>query len=160
VNERRFHVAASWGFGAAALLLLPLALRSFSAGFAVLVLAAVGTYGAEGVAVSHYMALQGGEKGIGMAIVNSAGALGGFAGPLLIGALKQRSGGYASSMFVLGAFLSAAAISVGLLNPEWAGRWMMRTGPDGRLGDVEAAGGGGGGGGARREGKAAKAATP
>jgi hypothetical protein len=55
VNERRFHVAATWGFGAVALALLPLALRSFRAGFAVLVFAAVGTYGAEGVAVSHYM---------------------------------------------------------------------------------------------------------
>lgn len=129
VNERRFHVAATWGFGAVALALLPLALRSFRAGFAVLVFAAVGTYGAEGVAVSHYMSLQGGEKGIGMAIVNSAGALGGFVGPLLIGALRERSGGYELSMLVLGAFLAAATIAVALLDPAWAERWMPRPRP-------------------------------
>lgn len=73
-NERRFHLAATWMFGAVCLLLLPLALRSFVAGFAVLVLAAVGVFGTEGIMVAHFLSLQGGEKGFGMAFINSAAA--------------------------------------------------------------------------------------
>jgi nitrate/nitrite transporter NarK len=84
-----------------------------------------------------------------MAIVNSAGALGGFVGPLLIGALRERSGGYELSMLVLGAFLAAATIAVALLDPAWAERWMLRARPGARAaGDVEAVAVGGKGGGA------------
>jgi hypothetical protein len=52
-NERRYHLAGTWAFGAVALFLLPLALHSFRAAFAVIVLAAIGTFGAEGIMVRH-----------------------------------------------------------------------------------------------------------
>ncbi|GBF88096.1 MFS transporter [Raphidocelis subcapitata] len=128
-RERRFHVAAAWGVGAAALLALPLALRSFAAGFVVLIVATVGTLGAEGTAIAHYMALQGAEKGLGMSLLNSVGALGGVVGPLLIGALKQRTGNYDAAMYILGGLLAAAAAGIAALPPSWAERWGLREAP-------------------------------
>ena len=73
MNERRWHLAGAWAFGSVALFLLPLALRSFTAGFVVLVLAVTGAFAGDGVMVSHFLALQGGEKGLGIAVINSAG---------------------------------------------------------------------------------------
>jgi hypothetical protein len=52
-----------------------------TASFVLLTLGVVGVFGVEGISVSYYLALMGGEKGIGIAIINSVGALGGFAGP-------------------------------------------------------------------------------
>lgn len=51
------------------------------AAFALLTCAVVGVFGVEGISVSYYLALMGGEKGMGIAIINSLGALGGFVGP-------------------------------------------------------------------------------
>ena len=55
------------------------------------------------------------------------GALGGFVGPMLLGSLRQSSGNYNTGMIMLGAFLGFAAISIGLLNPAWAERWMLKA---------------------------------
>lgn len=57
-NERRYHLAATWGFGAACLFALPSALSNFAAGFAVIVLACIGVFGAEGIMVRCAAALE------------------------------------------------------------------------------------------------------
>lgn len=82
-NERRFHLATCWAFGVVCLALLPLTeiKGAHSASFLLLILGVVGVFGVEGVSVSYYLALMGGEKGVGIAIINMLGALGGFAGP-------------------------------------------------------------------------------
>ena len=132
-NERRFHIALTWCLGAACLYALPLALQSFVAGFVIIVLACVGVFGAEGLMFAHFLALQGGEKGIGLAIANSAGALGGFVGPVLIGALKQKFGTYSTAMYVLASFVATAAALMAALSPAWAEKWVER----GRRRDAE-----------------------
>jgi hypothetical protein len=82
-NERRFHLAICWGFGVLTLALLPVALirHAPAAAFVLLTLGVVGVFGGEGVSVSYYLALMGGEKSVGIALINTLGALGGFAGP-------------------------------------------------------------------------------
>jgi MFS family permease len=73
------------------------------------------------------MALQGGEKGIGMALINSAGGVGGFVGPMVIGAIRAKTGGYNDAMIVLGAFLVFAALLTAAFDPKWAERWTMEA---------------------------------
>ena len=51
----------------------------------------------------------------GIALVVAIGTLGGFAGPTIIGVLKQTSGGYAASMAVLSGLLVLTAAIVGAL---------------------------------------------
>lgn len=82
-NERRFHLVFCWGFGVLCLALLPVTeIRGVHhASFVLLVLGVVGVFGVEGISVSYYLALMGGEKSVGIAIINTIGALGGFAGP-------------------------------------------------------------------------------
>ena len=56
-----------------------------------------------------------------IALVNSIGNLGGFVGPILIGQIKQRTGGFASSLLAIAAFLAvSAAIVIALRRPREA----------------------------------------
>jgi ACS family tartrate transporter-like MFS transporter len=48
----------------------------------------------------------------GLALYNAIGSVGGFAGPYIIGALREESGTYASSMAVLGVILVLTATIV------------------------------------------------
>lgn len=82
-NERRFHLVACWSFGVICLALLPLTEIKgvHQASFVLLILGVVGVFGVEGISISYYLALMGGEKSAGVAIINTIGALGGFAGP-------------------------------------------------------------------------------
>ncbi|KAF8056438.1 ttuB [Scenedesmus sp. PABB004] len=114
-NERRLHLAASWALGVACLALLPVAqMRGSSGGaFALLVIGVVGVFGVEGISVAFYLALMGGEKGAGISIINAIGALGGFVGPYVIGALTQASGNYYGAMWMLAAFLAVAVAGTG-----------------------------------------------
>ena len=48
----------------------------------------------------------------GIALINSVGSLGGFLGPILIGALREQSGGYATGMIALAIALIFAATAV------------------------------------------------
>lgn len=50
--------------------------------FVLLTLGVIGVFGVEGISVSYYLALMGGEKGLGIAVINMLGALGGFVGSL------------------------------------------------------------------------------
>jgi len=66
-NERRFHLATCWGFGVLCLALLPLTEMKgvHQASFVLLILGVVGVFGVEGISVSYYLALMGGEKNVG-----------------------------------------------------------------------------------------------
>ncbi|GBF88095.1 hypothetical protein Rsub_00807 [Raphidocelis subcapitata] len=125
-GERRFHVAAAWGVGAAGLLALPFAIGTFGAAFACLSVALTGMVAGEGAAVAHFMALQGGEKGVGLAIINSMGGVGEFVGPVVMGSLRERTGGYAAALLVLAGLQALAAVGVAALSPSRAERWARR----------------------------------
>ncbi|WP_218018731.1 MFS transporter [Novosphingobium rosa] len=59
--------------------------------------------------------LSGPTAAAGVAAINSIGNLGGFVGPVAIGWLKERSGGYGQGLCVVGAFLLLSALLVLLL---------------------------------------------
>ncbi|KAF6260770.1 major facilitator superfamily domain-containing protein [Scenedesmus sp. NREL 46B-D3] len=140
-GERRWHIAGAWLVGAAALLLLPAAaagglasatkaaaaaaaasgesMAASVAAFALLTLAHVGINGANGVQtglVAANIAPQ--EKALGLAMYNTIGCFGSFWGPVIIGVLRDATGGYAVAMWLLGGSLAAAAAMVARFKPE------------------------------------------
>jgi nitrate/nitrite transporter NarK len=138
-GERRWHIAGAWLLGAVALLLLPAAaaggLASVSrtaaaaagrvsvaasvAAFTVLTLAHVGINGANGVQTGLVAAsIVPQEKALGLALYNTIGCFGSFWGPVIIGVLRDATGGYAMAMWLLGASLAAAAAMVARFRPE------------------------------------------
>ena len=56
--------------------------------------------------------LSGAAMAGGIALINSVGSLGGFLGPVLIGVLRDQTGGYAAGMIALAIALIFAAIAV------------------------------------------------
>jgi MFS family permease len=56
--------------------------------------------------------LTGAGAATGIALINSIGNLGGFAAPFITGAMKEATGSYRASMFVVGGFLMLSAILV------------------------------------------------
>jgi ACS family tartrate transporter-like MFS transporter len=54
--------------------------------------------------------LKGAAAAGGIALINTGVSLGGFAGPVVIGVLRQQSGDYASSMAVLAGVLMGSAV--------------------------------------------------
>jgi len=56
------------------------------------------------------MFLSGAGAAAGIALINSLGNLGGFAGPMLIGWLKQRMGSYAAGLDAVGAMMALSAV--------------------------------------------------
>lgn len=129
-NERRFHLACFWSLGVVCLALLPVAQMHGSAAgsFVLLALGVIGVFGVEGISVSYYLALMGGEKGLGIAIINTLGALGGFVGPYVIGALTQSTGNFYGAMWMLAAFLAVAASSVAVVSEEWTAKFSLKPG--------------------------------
>ena len=113
--ERRYHVAIPAVAGGAAFVLLSSAHSPFLA-VALLCLAAIGIYGCMGpfwALPSEF--LTGFAAAAGIALVNSVGNLGGFAGPYTIGAISKTTEGHYTGLALSGAFLFAAAILVLLL---------------------------------------------
>ncbi|KAF6252593.1 hypothetical protein COO60DRAFT_516273 [Scenedesmus sp. NREL 46B-D3] len=70
----------------------------------------------------------GGEKGLGIAVINALGALGGCVGPYLVGALTQKSGNFYGAMWMLAAFLLVAAVNVALVTEQWASKFSLKPG--------------------------------
>jgi ACS family tartrate transporter-like MFS transporter len=64
--------------------------------------------------------LSGAAIACGFAVVNSIGNLGGFIGPYLIGAIKEATGSYASSMIVIAIGLMISAVMLFLLGRKLA----------------------------------------
>jgi MFS family permease len=102
--------------------------NSAAGSFVLLTCGVIGVFGVEGISVSYYLALMGGEKGLGIAVINALGALGGFVGPYLIGALTQKSGNFYGAMWMLAAFLLVAAVNVALVTEQWAAKFSLKPG--------------------------------
>jgi MFS transporter, ACS family, tartrate transporter len=111
-NERRWHVAgsavvASLGFAASMLLGSPVL------AFGALCVAALGTFSATPPFWSLPTAfLKGTAAAAGIALINSVGNLGGFAGPYLVGLLKAATGDFKSGLLLLAAAPIMAALLV------------------------------------------------
>lgn len=118
--ERRYHVAIPATIGAAALVLLG-ATRSPFYSVALLCLLAAGIYSTFGpfwVLPSEF--LTGYSAAAGIALINSVGNLGGFAGPYTIGRIATRTGNPYAGLAIAGVTLFVSAILV-LLLPRRAG---------------------------------------
>lgn len=131
-NERRFHLATFWAFGVVCLALLPVAqMHGSPAGsFILLTFGVIGVFGVEGISISYYLALMGGEKGMGIAVINMLGALGGFVGPYVIGNLTQATGKYYAAMWLMAGFLLVAAVNAALVSEDWALKFSLKPGED------------------------------
>jgi ACS family tartrate transporter-like MFS transporter len=103
-RERRWHVAISAFAGAAGLTIAGF-LKSPIAEIAALSLAAVGIWGSLGPfwAMSSEF-LTGTAAAAGIALINSIGNLGGFAGPYLVGVVRSRTENFAFALFMLAVF--------------------------------------------------------
>ena len=102
-GERRWHVAIS-AFAGAAGLVLAAFVKMPVAELAALSLAAVGIWGTLGPfwAMSSEF-LTGTAAAAGIALINSIGNLGGFAGPYLIGVVRSRTDNFALALLALAA---------------------------------------------------------
>jgi ACS family tartrate transporter-like MFS transporter len=114
-GERQRHVAASaivgtLGLAAAAFFKAP------AAELAALTVAAVGIWGTLGPfwAMSSRI-LTGAAEAAGIALINSIGNLGGFAGPYLIGVVRSRTNSFTGALIVLALFPLAGAVVTLLL---------------------------------------------
>lgn len=109
-REREWHVAGPALLAAAAFVVLPLASHP-AAAVAVLAVAALGVMSALGPfwTLPPTM-LTGAAAAGGIALINSVGNLGGFAGPYLLGYVREQTGSFASGLYVLAGFLTAGAI--------------------------------------------------
>jgi ACS family tartrate transporter-like MFS transporter len=109
-GERHWHLAAALLLGSVGFVLVgasdDLLLKMVG-----LCMAAVGIYAGLGPFWSlPSLFLTGTAAAAGIALINSIGNLGGFAGPYLIGWLKQASGGFQSGLTALGAALALGGI--------------------------------------------------
>ena len=101
-GERRFHVAGSLAIAAIGFLLSCLAV-SLAGKVVCLLIAAAGIWGALGpfwAFAGSFLSGTGAAGGI--ALINSVGNLGGFAGPTLMGFLRDSTGSYDRGLFLLG----------------------------------------------------------
>jgi ACS family tartrate transporter-like MFS transporter len=111
-GERRWHLIAGYlvsaiGFVIAALASAP---TLTFIGICIGCMGLYSTFGPFWALPSDF--LKGGAAAAGLAVANSGGALGGFAGPYLMGFLRDRTHGFAASLFVLaGAGACAALVS-------------------------------------------------
>jgi ACS family tartrate transporter-like MFS transporter len=121
-GERKKHVAAAAflaaaGFGAS----VALGARPMAA-FLALCFAAVGTFSATPPFWSLPTAfLRGTAAAAGIAFINSVGNLGGFAGPYLVGAVKDLTGSFAGGLLILAVSPVLAGILVLALRAHGAG---------------------------------------
>lgn len=110
VAERRWHVAVPCLVGAAGFVLTVFAPQTAAASLAMLSIAAFGIWGALGPFWTMPTAfLRGTAAAGGIAIVNSVGNLGGFAGPFLIGWVRDATGSFEGGLLTLAAVLVVGA---------------------------------------------------
>jgi MFS transporter, ACS family, tartrate transporter len=108
--ERVWHVTIPCALGCAGLVWAGYA----QAALAVILALAVASFGVNGAKPPLWaipgVFLSGASAAAGIALINSLGNLGGFAGPLLIGWLKQHAGSYAYGLDAVGAMMALSAI--------------------------------------------------
>lgn len=111
-GERRWHVALPVLMGAAGLVLSAYAKNPAVSLFA-LSLAAMGTSGYLGAFWALPTSFLGGTAAAGgIALINSVGNLGGFAGPFLIGAIKDRTHSFTIPLLTIAAIVALGAVLV------------------------------------------------
>jgi len=109
-GERFLHIAVpcfigAVGFAASALVQSPVP------GLIALTVAAIGDLGSRGPFWSlpgRFLASNASAGGI--ALINTVGAIGGFVGPFLVGAVKDATGSFAGGLFMLAAMLFVAGL--------------------------------------------------
>jgi len=114
--ERRWHVAVPCLIGAAGFVLTVFAPQTAAASLLMLSIAAFGIWGALGPFWAMPTAfLRGTAAAGGIAIVNSVGNIGGFAGPFMIGWVRDATGSFEHGLLTLAAVLViGAAIALSL----------------------------------------------
>jgi ACS family tartrate transporter-like MFS transporter len=121
-NERAWHVALPVALAAAGLMVLSIVHEGFPA-VAALIPVAIGLLATDGPFFSLPSAfLNGRAAASGIALINAVGSLGAFAGPPIVGALKERSGDYGAGMIALAVVLSFSAILVRVLGQAMTAR--------------------------------------
>jgi len=115
-GERTGHIIGSCLLGA-----VGFAVGAFAGNLAVALmgvsLGAVGIWGCIGVFWSLPMAVLGGAgAAAGIALINSVGNIGGFAGPYLIGFLRTRTPDFSASLLLIAGFLLLGCVLVGVLH--------------------------------------------
>ena len=115
-SERRWHVAVPCLIGAAGFVLTVVAPPTAAASLFTLSIAAFGIWGALGPFWAMPTAfLRGTAAAGGIAVVNSVGNLGGFAGPFLIGWVRETTGSFEGGLVTLAVILGiGAAIATAL----------------------------------------------
>lgn len=109
-GDRHRHIAAAALVGAAGLALSAV-VQTPVAGLITLSIAAVGIFSAIPVFWTLPTAFLTGEAAAGaIALINSFGNLGGFAGPFFIGSMKDATGGFAASLWTISAVLVGSAL--------------------------------------------------
>jgi ACS family tartrate transporter-like MFS transporter len=109
-GERRWHLAVCAAVGAAGLVLASMT-RSPALSLGALSIAAVGIWGTFGPFWAMPPEFLSGTAAAGsIALVNSIGNLGGFAGPYLVGMVKQATHSFAGGMLLMAASLVAGGV--------------------------------------------------
>ena len=109
-GERRWHVAAPALIGAIGFVLTVVAPSTVPISLSTLSIAALGIWGALGPFWTIPPAfLRGTAAAGGIALVNSVGNLGGFAGPYLVGYVRDATGSFGGGLLVLAAALVVGA---------------------------------------------------
>ena len=119
-GERIWHVALAALFAAAGFVLASVT-HNHALVFLGLIFALVGVLSAFGPFYSLSSSfLTGAAAAAGIALINSIANLGGFLGPVLVGILKERTGGYQAGYATLAVALMLAALMVVLLGRAMA----------------------------------------
>jgi ACS family tartrate transporter-like MFS transporter len=110
-GERRWHVAVPCAIGAAGFVATVAAPSNLAISLLTLSVAAFGIWGALGPFWAMPPAfLRGAAAAGGIALVNSIAAIGGFAGPFLIGWVRNTTGGFEAALLTLAAVLVCGAV--------------------------------------------------
>ncbi len=105
-NERRWHLIVSTGLACVGLVLAGMFSHSFWA-VAAMCIATVGIYGSRpSFWPMPSLFLTGPAAAVGMALINSIGNLGGYVGPIIVGAIKDSTKSFEMALY----FLAACAL--------------------------------------------------
>lgn len=119
-GERRWHVAGPCLIGALGFVLTVLAPQTPAFALATLSIAAFGIWGTLGPYWTMPTAfLRGTAAAGGIALVNSVGNLGGFVGPMIVGRIREATGGFTAGLLTLaGVLVLGAVITLRIQKPK------------------------------------------
>ncbi|CEJ10968.1 Putative tartrate transporter [bacterium YEK0313] len=110
-GERRWHFALPMLVAAAGLWLAGMTMAQPQLALVFLTIAGAGLYASLAAFWARPMAfLVGTAAAAGIALINSLGNIGGFAGPYMVGYLKAATGDYSAGLIVLAGLLAAGAV--------------------------------------------------